>query len=89
MTARTAARAPSTPCTGAPLVREISEDYANGNFPEGIKWQAGAVDALHNESEAYLVGLFEDTLLESIHGKRITVMPKDMQLARRIRRERT
>ena len=71
------------------LVRDISEDYANGNFPEGIKWQASAVDALHNAAEAYLVGLFEDTNFEAIHGKRVTVMPKDMQLARRIRGERT
>lgn len=71
------------------LVREISEDYANGNFPQGIKWQAGAVDAMQNESESYLVGIFEDALLEAIHGKRITVMPKDVQLVRRIRKERT
>jgi histone H3 len=71
------------------LVRQISEDYANGNFPEGIKWQSGAVDALQNESESYLVGIFEDAILEAIHGKRITVMPKDVQLVRRIRKERT
>lgn len=71
------------------LVRQISEDFVNGNFPEGIKWQASAVDALQNESESYLVGIFEDAILEAIHGKRITVMPKDVQLVRRIRRERT
>lgn len=71
------------------LVREISEDFASGSFPEGIKWQAGAVEALHNESESYLVGIFEDAILEAIHGKRITVMPKDVQLVRRIRKERT
>lgn len=71
------------------LVREISEDFANGNFPQGIKWQVSAVDALQNESEAYLVGIFEDAILEAIHGKRITVMPKDVQLVRRIRKERT
>jgi histone H3 len=39
-------------------------------------------------SEAYLVGLFEDTNLCAIHAKRVTIMPKDMQLARRIRSER-
>ena len=70
------------------VVREISEDFANSRFPEGIKWQAGAVDALQNESESYLVGIFADALLEAIHGKRITVMPKDIQLVRRIRQER-
>ncbi len=38
--------------------------------------------------EAYLVGLFEDTNLAAIHAKRVTIMPKDIQLARRIRGER-
>ena len=40
-------------------------------------------------SEAYLVGLFEDTNLCAIHAKRVTIMPKDIQLARRIRGERS
>ena len=39
-------------------------------------------------AEAYLVGLFEDTNLCAIHAKRATIMPKDIQLARRIRGER-
>eukprot|EP00798_Chlamydomonas_sp_ICE-L_P024411 gene24411-biopygen18891 len=39
-------------------------------------------------AEAYLVGLFEDTNLAAIHAKRVTIMPKDIQLARRIRGER-
>uniref|UniRef100_A0A8C9B8U2 Core Histone H2A/H2B/H3 domain-containing protein n=1 Tax=Phocoena sinus TaxID=42100 RepID=A0A8C9B8U2_PHOSS len=38
--------------------------------------------------EAYLVGLFEDTNLCAIHAKRVTIMPKDIHLARRIRGER-
>ena len=38
--------------------------------------------------EAYLVGLFEDTNLCAIHGKRVTIFPKDMILARRIRGDR-
>ncbi|CBY18905.1 unnamed protein product [Oikopleura dioica] len=42
----------------------------------------------HEASEAYLVGLFEDTNLCAIHAKRVTIMPKDIQLARRIRGER-
>jgi histone H3 len=40
--------------------------------------------ALPEASEAYLVGLFEDTNLCAIHAKRVTIMPKDIQLARRI-----
>ena len=43
---------------------------------------------LQEASEAYLVGLFEDTNLCAIHAKRVTIMPKDIQLARRIRGER-
>ena len=50
--------------------------------------QASAVLALQEASEAYLVGVFEDTNLCAIHAKRITITPKDMQLARRIRGER-
>ena len=41
--------------------------------------------ALQEASEAYLVGLFEDTNLCAIHAKRVTIMPRDIQLARRIR----
>jgi histone H3 len=44
--------------------------------------------ALQEAAEAYLVGLFEDTNLCAIHAKRVTIMPKDIQLARRIRGER-
>ena len=43
--------------------------------------------ALHEAFEDYLVGLFEDCVLEAIHQKRVTVMPKDMFIALRIRGE--
>ena len=65
------------------LVREIAED-----FKTGLKFQASAIMALQEAAEAYLVGLFEDTNLCGIHAKRVTIMPKDIQLARRIRGER-
>ena len=65
------------------LIREIAQD-----FKSELRFQAGAVGALHEAMEAYLVGLFEDTNLCCIHAKRVTIMPKDMQLARRIRGER-
>ena len=51
------------------------------------KFQIAALSALQEASEAYLVGLFEDTNLCTIHAKRVTIMPKDVQLARRIRGE--
>merc|ERR1719464_2481497 len=54
-----------------------------------LRFQSSAVLALQEASEAYMVGLFEDTNLCAIHAKRVTIMPKDMQLARRIRGERS
>ena len=65
------------------LVREIAQD-----FKTDLRFQSHAVLALQEASEAYLVGLFEDSNLCAIHAKRVTVMPKDIQLARRIRGER-
>ena len=65
------------------LIREIAQD-----FKSELRFQASAIGALHEAMEAYLVGLFEDTNLCCIHAKRVTIMPKDMQLARRIRGER-
>jgi histone H3 len=66
------------------LVREIAQD-----FKTDLRFQSSAIAALQEAAEAYLVGLFEDTNLCAIHAKRVTIMPKDIQLARRIRGERT
>ena len=66
------------------LVREIAND-----FKSDLRFQSSAVLALQEAAEAYMVGLFEDTNLCAIHAKRVTIMPKDMQLARRIRGERS
>ena len=49
-----------------------------------LRFQTAAVMALQEASEAYLVQLFEDANMCAIHAKRVTIMPKDMQLARRI-----
>ena len=57
-------------------------------FKTDLRFQSSAVLALQEASESYLVGLFEDTNLCAIHAKRVTIMPKDMQLARRIRGEK-
>lgn len=57
-------------------------------FQTDLRFQSHAVLALQEAAEAYLVGLFEDTNLCAIHAKRVTIMPKDIQLARRIRGER-
>lgn len=66
------------------LVREIASD-----FRDSLLFQSVALSALQEATEAYLVGLFEDTNLCAIHAKRVTIMPRDIQLARRIRGERT
>lgn len=50
-----------------------------------IRFQSSALSALQEASEAYLVSLFEDTNLAAIHAKRVTIMPRDMDLALRIR----
>ena len=61
------------------LVREIAQVHR----PD-LRFQSAAVMALQEASEAYLVRLFEDTNLCAIHAKRLTIMPKDMHLAKRI-----
>ncbi len=65
------------------LVREIAQEYKSD-----LRFQSSAVAALQEAAESYLVGLFEDTNLCAIHARRVTIMTKDMQLARRIRGER-
>lgn len=64
------------------LIREIAHE-----FQQDLRFQGSAIAALQEATEAYMVALFEDTNLCAIHGKRVTVMPRDMQLARRIRGE--
>jgi histone H3 len=59
------------------LVQEVAQE-----FKSDCHFQSMAVLALQEASEAYLIGLFEDTNLCAIHAKRVTIMPKDMMLAR-------
>jgi len=64
-------------------VREIAIE-----FKQELRFQSQAVLALQEAAEAYLVSLFEDTNLCAIHAKRVTIMSKDLQLAKRIRGDR-
>ena len=66
------------------LVREIAAD-----FKGDLRFRSSSVLALQEAAEAYHVGVFEDTNLCAIHAKRVTIMPKDIQLSRRIRGEKT
>ena len=65
------------------LVREIAQDYKTD-----LRFQSVAILCLQEAVEAYLVRLFDDTNLCAIHARRVTIMPRDIQLARRIRGER-
>ncbi len=67
------------------LVKEVIQT----DMCKDLRLTSHALMALHEACEAYIVSLFEDTLLCALHAKRITIMPKDMMLARRIRGERT
>ena len=65
------------------LVREVA-----AGIKSDLRFQSHAIMALQEASEAYLTSLFEDTNLCALHAKRVTIMPSDMQLARRIRGEK-
>jgi len=69
------------------LVREVLQDhYAfSSSKSKAERFQAMALNAIQEAAEQYLVEMFEDANLCAIHAKRITIMPKDMQLARRIK----
>ena len=67
------------------LVRELAQDLGKIN----IRFKSGAIMALQEASEAYLVGLLKDANLCTVHAKRVTIMPKDIQLVRWIWGERS
>ena len=63
------------------LVKEIAQSM----FDINLRFQSLALEALQEAAEAYLVRLFEDTNMCAIHAKRVTIMPKDMELVRYLR----
>ena len=66
------------------LVREITQKL----FPNSeLRFQSLSVLALQEASEAYMIRMFEDTNLAALHAKRVTIMPRDILLARRLRGE--
>ena len=64
------------------LIREIAQDYKSD-----LRFTSSSILALQEAAEAYLIGIFEDANLCAIHAKRVTIMPRDIQLVRRIRGE--
>jgi len=68
------------------VVREAATNVVGTS--DGLRFQSAALLALQEAAEAYLTQLFEDSLLIAINAKRVTVMPKDLQLVRRVRGDR-
>lgn len=65
------------------LVREIAEEHKRD-----LRFQGSAVQAVQEATEAYVISLLSDTNLCAIHARRVTIMPRDVQLALRLRGER-
>ena len=71
---------------GAPIISDA--DYASGTVVKcPMRWTKGTFEALHEAAENYMVSLMEDANLLAIHARRVTLQPRDIQLARRIRGE--
>jgi histone H3 len=68
------------------LTREVTQ-FLSDRTSSDLRFQGSALAALQEAAEAQLIGLLEDTNLVTLHTKRVTIMPKDMQLVRRIRGE--
>lgn len=68
------------------LVKELTVDELarDGHSIDNLRWTDNALVALQEASEAYIVHVFGDAQLCAMHAKRVTVMPSDLKLARRI-----
>jgi histone H3 len=64
------------------LVREVAQ-----GFKDGLRFQSSAVAAIQEATESYVISVLSDTSLCAVHAKRVTAMPRDLQLARRLRGE--
>ena len=67
----------------ARLVREIAQKYKNE-----VRFQSSAILCIQEAAEAYIVELLEDTNLCAIHARSCSIRPKDLQIAKRLRRNR-
>ena len=72
------------------LIKEISQEYqicpdGPGTPSVQVRFQSAAIAALQEVAEKYIVGLFEDVNLLAIHARRVTILPRDIRLALRIR----
>lgn len=68
-----------------PFQRVVRAAARDATSLDSIRMQAGAIDAIQEATEAYLVGLYEDANLAAIHAGRVTLSAKDLDLALRVR----
>ncbi|GBG34750.1 Histone H3 [Hondaea fermentalgiana] len=68
-----------------PFARVVKEETERYTQSQEFRWQSEALTALQEAAEAYLVSVFQDANLCALHAKRVTLMVRDIQLARRIR----
>eukprot|EP01083_Nonionella_stella_P046185 123641_1 len=68
----------------ARLVREIGQQYK-----ADLRFQKAALEALQEATEMYIVRLFEETQACALHNKSVSIKPRDMQLVRRLRRNKS
>lgn len=78
-------RMTSTLIPKAPFARLVREITVSLTGCATLRYKSTALEALHEAAEAYIVGFFEDAFLLAIHAKRVTLQPKDLALAYRIR----
>ncbi|EPB70245.1 core histone H2A/H2B/H3/H4 [Ancylostoma ceylanicum] len=69
------------------VVRDITNKICAKRVIDDLRWQSNALLALQEAAEVYLTCMFEDSNLAAIHARRVTIMPKDMHLVRRLRGE--
>jgi histone H3/H4 len=76
----------------ARFTREVAQNIQAEKVKKGIpvttenlRFEQEAIETLQHATESYFVGLFEDTQTAAIHAGRVTIQPKDMQLAMRLR----
>lgn len=66
------------------VVREVTQDIMSNREDQRVLYQAAALQALQEAAESYLTRLFEDSYMLTLHAKRVTLFPQDIQLCRRL-----
>ena len=70
------------------LLKRLCNDHIlPGTCPNGVRRTDASITAMHEMIESYLISVMQDSLLNTLHAKRVTTTPKDIQLARRVRGE--